>query len=72
MGHGLKVAGNAAIGLGELHGSETAGDLLFDLAHSQVAFGAVIGEGDMRQFGKEQHRSFMLFQRARGAAVSRD
>ena len=45
IGHGLEIAGDAAVGLGVLEGTEAAGDLLLDLAHAQVAFGAVVGEG---------------------------
>ena len=44
VGHGLEVAGDAAIGLGVLAVSEAAGDFLLDLAHAQVTFGAVVGE----------------------------
>ena len=42
VGHGLEVAGDAAIGLGVLAVSEAAGDFLLDLAHAQVTFGAVM------------------------------
>lgn len=62
VGHGLEIAGDTAIGLGESLCSKATGDLLLDLAHSQVAFCAVIGERDMRPLGKEQHCGFVLFQ----------
>jgi len=62
VGHSLKVAGDAAIGLGERVGSKATRDLLFDLAHSEVALGTVVGEGGVRQFGKEQHGGFMAFE----------
>jgi hypothetical protein len=42
VGHGLQVAGDAAVGLGILRRSEATGHLLLDLAHSQIAFGPVM------------------------------
>ena len=54
MGHGLEVAGDAAIGLGVFTGTEAAGDLLLDLAHAQVALGTVVGERHVGELGKEQ------------------
>ena len=62
VGHGLKVTGNTAVGVGILAVSETAGDFLFDLGHAKVALGAVVGKGHMRQLGEQQHRRLMLFQ----------
>jgi len=53
VGHGLEVTGDTAIGFGESPCSKATGDLLLDLAHSQVALCAVIGEGDMRLFGEK-------------------
>ena len=62
IGHGLEVAGDAAIGLGESLCTKATGDLLFDLAHSQIALGTVVGEGDVRELGKEQDSGFMSFE----------
>ena len=42
--------------------SETARDFLLDLAHAQIAFGAVIGEGHMRITREQQHRAFVFFE----------
>ena len=47
VGHGLQVAGDAAVGCGELARAEATGDLLLDLGHVQVTFGAVVGERAM-------------------------
>ena len=41
VGHGLQVAGNAAVGLGELDLTEPGGDCLFHFAHLQIALGAI-------------------------------
>ena len=62
VGHGLQIAGDAAVRLGELGLAEAAGDFLLDLAHAQVALGAVIGEGDVRVLGEQQHGGFVFFQ----------
>lgn len=53
VGHGLQVAGDAAVGFGELGFSKAAGDLLLHLAHAQVTFRAVVGEGNVRIAGEE-------------------
>ena len=52
IGHGLQIAGDAAVGFGVLGFSEAAGDLLLDLAHAQVAFGAVVRERGVRVAGE--------------------
>ena len=62
VGHGLEVAGYSAIGVGESLFTKAPGDLLLDLAHSQIAFSAVVCEGDVRQLCKEQDGGFMPFE----------
>ena len=44
-----------------LAGAEAPGDFLLDLAHSQVAFGAIIGERDVGVLGEAQHGALVLF-----------
>jgi len=58
----LEVAGDTAIGLGIVPGAETAGDLLLDLAHAQIAFGAVVREGHMSPLGEEQDGVFIALE----------
>jgi len=62
VGHGLQVARDTTVGLGELGVAEAAGDLLLDFAHAQVPFGAIVGEGDVRVSGEQQHGAFMFIQ----------
>ena len=58
--HGLEVTGDTAVGLGILLGSEAARHLLFHFAHSKVALGSIIGEGDDRLLGEQQDRLFVF------------
>ena len=58
VGHGQVVAGDAEIGVSESLCTKAPGDLLLDLAHSQIAFRAVVCEGDVRQLSIEQDGSF--------------
>ena len=62
VGHGLQVAGDATVGLSELGVAEAAGYLLLHLAHAQVPFGSVVGEGDVRVFGEKEHGCFVFFE----------
>ena len=62
VGHGLQIAEDTAVGLGELGFAEAPRNLLLDLAHAQIAFGTVVGEGDVGVPGEEQHGGLVLFQ----------
>ena len=62
VGYGLRVALDAAIGLGEFGLAEAAGHFLLNLAHAQIALGAVIREGNARIPGEQQHGGFVLLQ----------
>ena len=60
VGHGLEIAGDSAIGIGVLAGAEASGDFLLDLAHSQVALRAIVGECDVRIPGEQQYGALVL------------
>ena len=62
VGYGLRVALDATIGLGEFGLAEAAGHFLLNLAHAQIALGAVIREGNARIPGEQQHGGFVLLQ----------
>ncbi len=62
VGHGLEVARDAAVGLGELGLAEAAGDFLLHFAHPQVALGAAVREGNVGVSGEQQHGAFMFLQ----------
>ena len=48
------------MGLDVFSGAEASGDFLFVLAHSQVAFSAIAGEGDVGMLGEQQHGALVL------------
>ena len=52
--HGLKAAGDSAVGRGALSRSGAPRRLPLDLAHAQVALGAVVCECDVRVLGKRR------------------
>ena len=62
IGYSLQIAGDAAVGLGDLGLAEAAGDFLLHLAHAQIPLGAVIGEWDIGVPGKKQHGTLVLLQ----------
>ncbi len=62
VGHGLEIAGDTAVGLGELGLAEATGDLLLALVHAQIAFGTVVGEGNVGVLGEEQYGGLMFLQ----------
>ena len=62
VGHRLKITGNPAISIGIQFRTETAGDLLLHLSHSEVSLGTIVGEGNMRVLGKEQHGSLVFLE----------
>ena len=55
MRHGLQITGYPAIGASELFLAKATRYLLFDFAHPQIAFSAIIGKGHIGVFGEEQH-----------------
>ena len=62
VSHRLQVAGDTAVGLGILLGSEATRHLLFHLAHSKVAFRSIIGKGDGGLPSEQQDRLFVFLQ----------
>ena len=46
-------SGDAAVSFGVLDLAKAAGDLLFDLTHTQIPFGAVVRERDVRVAGEQ-------------------
>ena len=53
MRHGLQITGYPAIGTSELFLAKATRYLLFDFAHPQIAFSAIIGKGHIGVFGEE-------------------
>ena len=58
----MQVARYSAIRFGVPSGAEAPRHLLLDLAHAQVPLGAVVGEGDVRMVGEQQHGGFVFLQ----------
>ena len=62
VGHGLQIAGDATVGLGELGLAEATRDFLLYLAHAKVPLGTIVREGNVRVSGEEQHGALVLLQ----------
>ena len=60
--HGLRVAGDAALGFGVLGLAEAAGDFLLDLAYAKVPLGAIVRERHVLVGGEEQDRDIVCFE----------
>ena len=55
LSRGRDEGAKASEGLRSGHGAETAGDFHFDLHHSQVLLGQIVGEGDREVVDEAQN-----------------